>query len=155
MQVQQLIFIATILVVIPSPIWANIKDFIIENESDLQRLGLADADQQYEDAFDSDWMPDSCGVGGGGHPFSEYMGNNDEEMVYDLSQLDPRLLREILQQMKYDPRFEHLWEHLTEENILSGRLMSHAGEDDEDKEREDFYVDMDESYQGGDNYEIE
>lgn len=75
---------------------------------------MPDNDVHYEDDLDTSWMPDTCGgdiYGDSPYPYMDFMGN-DEDMVYDASQLDPRLLGEIMRQMKMDPRFQHLWQHL-------------------------------------------
>lgn len=68
-------------------------------------------------------MYDECGYGGGDglvaiddgyNPYGDYRGNAFADNDYDMSQIDPNILREIVTQMKNDPRFEHLWEHLNE-----------------------------------------
>lgn len=91
---------------------------LLFTQNDLKRFGLADMEEHYEDDLDSEWMPNSCGGDVGfGYPYSDFM-NYDEDAVYDFSQIDPSLLREILHQMKYDPRFEHLLDHLNEGNSV-------------------------------------
>ncbi|XP_023301278.2 uncharacterized protein LOC111683439 [Lucilia cuprina] len=124
---------------ITTPIWAAFKDFVIENESDLERFGLNNNDMMYDDVdleyqmlnddiyddVDSSYgaLASSCGDYGGMSNSYDIFRSYDED-VNDLSmpgyehQIDKNLLREIIRQLANDPRFQHLKEHLTEDKLL-------------------------------------
>ncbi|XP_073847519.1 uncharacterized protein [Musca autumnalis] len=132
------------------PVYAHVND--------LKRFGLADVEAHYDDDIDANWMPDSCGgdvYSDNPYPYMDFMGN-EEDMSYDASQIDPRLLKEIIRQMKEDPRFEHLWKHLDDADTNGLMAIDHKMEEKGGYyDDESLHVDLDDNFQGDDNYEIE